>query len=290
MSTDTGEHAPPLTGPAWADLLAAPDRLVVGLDFDGTLAPIVDDPDAARIHPAAPELLVRLAALTGGVAVVTGRPVRQVIELGDLDEVGARVHAAGGRFAVLGQYGNECWDAAVRRIVSPLPPHGLATFMGEVPGILRRADAESVHVESKGLAVAFHTRRAAGPEAMFERLLAPLTASAHAHDLVVEPGRLVIEVRAPGMDKGLAVRDLIDRWDAAAMLFAGDDLGDVEAFEALRDLRTERAGFTSRVVSAHVGEGPETLLALADEAVDGPDGVVALLTELLERLGPEVAR
>lgn len=277
-------------GRAWADLLAAPERLVVGLDFDGTLAPIVDDPDAARIHPAAPDLLVRLAALTGGVAVVTGRPVRQVIELGDLDDVGARVHAAGGRFAVLGQYGNERWDAGVRRIVSPLPPHGLATFMGEVPALLRRADAESAHLETKGLAVAIHTRRAADPEAMFERLIAPLTASARAHDLVVEPGRLVIEVRAPGMDKGLAVRDLVESWDATAMLFAGDDLGDVEAFEALRDLRAERTGFSSRVVSAHVGQGPETLLALADEAVDGPDGVVALLSDMVERLGPEAPR
>lgn len=287
MGIDLSAHEPVahLDAEPWALLTADPSRLVVGLDFDGTLAPIVDDPTAARIHPEAPELIAALAPHIAGVAVITGRPVRQVIELGDLDQVGARVHASGGRFAVLGQYGNERWDASVRKIVSPRPPHGLATFLGELPGLLRRADAADAFVEAKGLAVAVHTRRCTDPQPMFDRLLGPLTEAAHDHDLVVEPGRLVVEVRAPGMDKGLAVRALVELWDAAAMLFAGDDLGDVEAFEALRDLRAERPGFTARVVSAHTGEGPASLLALADEAVEGPDGVVALLRALLEAVG-----
>jgi trehalose 6-phosphate phosphatase len=286
MGTDVRSEHPSgeLTDPVWAALLADPARLVVGLDFDGTLAPIVDDPTSAHIHPDAPDLLAEIATRTAGLAVVTGRPVRQALELGNLDAVGARVHAAGGRFTVLGQYGNERWNAGVRRIISPMPPHGLATFLGEVPSILRKAGASEAFVETKGLAVAVHTRRCPDPQPMFERLLDPLTAAAHEHDLVVEPGRMVIEVRAQGMDKGMAVSRLVDEWDATAMLFAGDDLGDVEAFEALRTLRAERPGFSSRVVSAHTGEGPASLLALADEAVDGPDGVVALLRALLVEL------
>ena len=269
---------------ARARLLAHPETLVVGLDFAGTLAPIVDDPAAARILPDAPELLVELAIRIGGLAVVTGRPVRQAVELGDLDQVGARVHAAGGRFAVLGQYGNERWDAGVLRIVSRRPPHGVSTFLRELPALLRRADALQAHVEAKGLAVALHTRRCDEPRAVFDRLLDPLTDAAHAHDLVVEPGRLVIEVRAPGMDKGLAVRRLVEEWGATAMLFAGDDLGDVEAFGALRALRAERADFDALVVAADAGEGPESLLELADETVHGPHGVLDLLTELLDAL------
>ena len=276
-----------LPASARARLLAHPRTLVVGLDFDGTLAPIVDDPATARIHPDAPELLVQLATRIGGLAVVTGRPVRQAVELGDLDQVGDRIHAAGGRFAVLGQYGNERWDAGVRRIVSPRPPHGLSTFLRELPGLLRRADALEAHVETKGLAVAVHTRRCDDSRAMYERLLEPLTHAARAHDLVVEPGRLVIEVRAPGMDKGLAVRRLVEDWDATAMLFAGDDLGDVEAFEALRTMRSERPDFDAWVVAADAGEGPDVLLDLADQTVHGPHGVVDLLGSLCEALTAE---
>ncbi|WP_246456295.1 trehalose-phosphatase [Nocardioides mesophilus] len=60
---------------------------LVGLDFDGTLAPIVEDPDRARIHPDGPEVLVELASRVRAVAVITGRPARQVVELGRLEEV-----------------------------------------------------------------------------------------------------------------------------------------------------------------------------------------------------------
>ena len=51
-------------------------RAVVGLDFDGTLAPIVDDPEQAHIHPEAAEVLVDLAAEIAAVAVIIGRPAR----------------------------------------------------------------------------------------------------------------------------------------------------------------------------------------------------------------------
>src|SRR5215210_7508970 len=85
----------------YADLVAAGRRGVVCLDFDGVLAPIVEDPGAAYVHPDAPELLVRLAAGFRAVAVVTGRPAAQALELGGLVAVGERVTAAGGDLLVL---------------------------------------------------------------------------------------------------------------------------------------------------------------------------------------------
>ena len=264
-----------------AVLERGPD-LVVGLDFDGTLSPIVDDPTQAYVHADVPDLLVELAALVRGVAVVTGRPVRQAMELGGLDDVGARIDAAGGTFAVLGQYGNERWSAAERRVVSPRPPKGLASFMGEVPGLLRRANAAEAWVEEKGLAVALHTRRMDDADEAYARLLPLVHDAATAHGLAVEPGRLVVEVRAPGMDKGQAVRGLAETWEAGAFLFAGDDLGDVEAFTELRALR--ESGTPVLLACAHTGDGPAELAALADVQVDGPDGVVALLRRLVADL------
>ena len=92
-------------------------------------------------------------------------------------------------------------------------------------------------MEEKGLAVAVHTRRLEDPQAAYERLLPLLAEAAKAHDLDVEPGRNVIEIRAHGMHKGAAVHRLVEELGAKAVAFVGDDLGDVEAFKAVEELR-----------------------------------------------------
>ena len=66
-----------------------------------------------------------------------------------------------------------------------------------------------------------------------------MTELARAHGLTVEPGRNVIEVRAPGQHKGHAVQTLVKEQSAGGFLYAGDDLGDVEAFEAVAELREQ---------------------------------------------------
>ncbi|MET0997340.1 MAG: trehalose-phosphatase [Marmoricola sp.] len=261
----------------YAALVRAADHLVVGLDFDGTLAPIVDDPENAHIHPDAGDVLVALAAQVRAVAVITGRPARQALALGGLEEVGNAIGESGRELFVLGQYGNERWTSTDRRVISPKPPRGLATFMGEIPRLLRRADAAEAWVEEKGLAVAVHTRRLEDPEASFERLLPLLTEAARSHDLDVEPGRWVVEVRAHGMHKGAAVRRLTDELGAKAFVFGGDDLGDVEAFKAVEELRGQ--GFPSLLVCSASDE-QNALAEMADVVVSGPEGVLDLLREL----------
>ena len=250
---------------------------VVGLDFDGTLSPIVDDPEQAHIHPDARDVLVALAAEVRAVAVITGRPARQALDLGGLEEVGAAVGEAGSELYLFGQYGNERWSSSRRRIVSPRPPKGLATFERELPRLLRTHDAGEAFIEDKGLAVAVHTRRLPDPERAFEALLPALRELAGQHDLIVEPGRHVVEIRSSGMHKGVAVRTLADELDAGGFLFAGDDLGDVEAFEALGEL--QEAGLpTLRVCSA--SREQSALVPMSDVVVKGPEGVLQLLAQL----------
>jgi trehalose 6-phosphate phosphatase len=251
---------------------------VVGLDFDGTLAPIVDDPERAHIHPDAPEVLVELASRVRGIAVVTGRPARQVLALGGLDEVGDALGEAGHELFVFGQYGNERWSSVNRRIASPRPPHGLASFLLGLPSLLRRAEASDAYVEHKGLAVAVHTRRLDDPEGAYDRLLPLLSEAAGRHDLAVEPGRHVVEVRARGTHKGDAVETLVAELGAGGFLFVGDDLGDVEAFEEVLDLR-ER-GMPTLLVCSGSEEQP-ALVPLSDLVVEGPEGVLDLLREFM---------
>ena len=262
----------------YAEVVRAADSLVIGLDFDGTLSPIVDDPEAAHIHDDAPALLIDLARHVRAVAVVTGRPARQVLALGGLDEIGDAMGEDGRELFVFGQYGNERWSSFNRRVVSPRPPHGLATFLRDLPRLLRRNDAEDAFVEMKGLAVAVHTRRLEDPAAAFDRLLPVLTDAAKAHDLMVEPGRNVVEIRSPGMHKGTAIEVLAEEQDAGAFVFVGDDLGDIDAFNAVLGLR--RKGLPTLLVCS--GSDEEGSLAeLADAVVPGPDGVLDFLRRLM---------
>ena len=255
-------------------LIAAASSTVVGLDFDGTLAPIVDDPESAHIHPDAPGVLLALSEVVRAVAVITGRPARKALALGGLDDVGREIGDTGRELFVFGQYGYERWSSTQRRVVSPRPPHGLSAFLRDLPRVLRESDATDAFIEDKGLAIAAHTRRLEDPADAYERLLPRLTELAQRHGLVVEPGRNVIEVRSPGMHKGLAVDRLVGEVDAGGFLFAGDDLGDLEAFDAVAALG-ERGMPTLLVCSA--SEEESALVEHSDVVVKGPAGVLDLL-------------
>lgn len=258
-------------------------RTVVGLDFDGTLSPIVDDPAAAHIHPEAGDVLGELAHQVAAIAVITGRPARQALDLGGLEELGAQIEKNDSELFLYGQYGNERWSSTQRRIVSPRPPAGYATYLRDLPRALRRADAGEAHIEEKGLAVAVHTRRLPDPDAAFDRLLPVLEELAGGHGLQIEPGKHVIEVRSGGMHKGLAVEKLVADLDAAGFLFAGDDLGDLEAFEAVERLAGE--GRLAPLLVCSASREQSALVPLSDVVVRGPDGVLDLLRQLTHDAG-----
>lgn len=256
-----------------AALLATPRRALVGLDFDGTLAPIVADPEAARAHPDVGPALRRLSPVVGLIAVVTGRPAATALAYGRFDTVPGLV--------VLGQYGLERWVGG--QLHAPEPPPGVAQVRRRLPGVLAEAGApEGTWIEDKGHALAVHTRRTAEPAPALERLRRPVTALAGDTGLVVEPGRFVLELRPPGMDKGAALLGLADEYAAGAVLYAGDDLGDLAAYDGVERLRERGVpGVTVYSASAET----TGLAARADVVVDGPAGVAALLAGIAGALG-----
>jgi trehalose 6-phosphate phosphatase len=251
-----------------AALLRTPSRALIALDFDGTLSPIVDDPAAARAHPGAVDALRGLAPLAGTVAVITGRAAPAAVELGGLDQVPGLI--------VLGQYGRQRWESGT--LTSPPAPPGVEAARQQLPEILAVAGApDGLWTEDKGDALAVHTRRAAEPEQALDRLRGPLADLAERTGLAVEPGRMVIELRPPGSDKGQALKTLARARSAAAVMYCGDDLGDEQAFRAVAALRGE--GIPGLAVCSGSAE-VKKLAELADLVVDGPDGVVALLSVL----------
>ena len=266
----------------WASVVDRLDRCLVCLDFDGTLSRIVDDPAKATIHPDGPEVLAGLGAQVMGIAIVTGRPARDVIVLGGLELLGTRLSRSGGWVLVRGQYGAERWDSETGEVESPEATPGLDELRDRLPDLLDEADTPDARVEDKGIALAVHTRRLPDADPAAGRLAETLGPVADELDLALEPGRMVVEVRAPGMDKGAVVRELVEEHQPSAVVFVGDDLGDLPGFAAVEELRD--AGLPGLLVCSG-SEEQQALVEHADLVVDGPDGVMRLLRALADARG-----
>jgi len=253
-------------------LLASPREALIATDFDGTLAPIVADPQAARALPGAAPVLSALSSAVGTLAVITGRPAAEAVAFGGFESVPGLI--------VLGVYGRQRWQDGT--LTGPGSPPSVEAARRALPGVLREAGAaKGTWTEDKGEALAVHTRRAADPEAALRALRGPLGELATRFGLAAEPGRMVIELRPPGADKGTALAGLAAERAARSVLFCGDDLGDLPAFAAVRALRA--AGVPGCAVASRSAECPE-VAAAADLVVDGPDGTVALLAAIARRL------
>ncbi|MFF3709165.1 trehalose-phosphatase [Streptomyces phaeochromogenes] len=260
-------------------IIARPTTALLAFDFDGTLAPIVPDPEQARAHPDAVPALAAIAPRVASVAVVTGRPAGVAVRHGGFAGVPGLEH-----LVVLGHYGAERWDAVTGTVQAPAPHPGVAEARAELPGFLDSIGAwQGTWIEEKGRAVAVHTRRAQDPQAAFEALREPLAELATRHGLIVEPGRMVLELRPPGMDKGVALGEYVRDIGAESVMYCGDDLGDLPAFAAVEKLRSD--GTPGLLVCSGSNEVTE-LSDRADLVVDGPEGVVRLLAALAKELAP----
>jgi trehalose 6-phosphate phosphatase len=252
-------------------ILTSPPGALAAFDYDGTLSPIVANPASATAAPGVVDALGRLAARVGTVAIVTGRPAQQAVDLGDF----ATAEGLDG-LIVVGQYGVERWERS-SGLQTVEPPAGVDEARRLLPSLLASLGLESAEIEDKRLALVVHVRNAADPEAAFARVQEPLASLAASTGLTAELGRRVVELRSPGMDKGQALRQLVVEAQAGSVMFVGDDLGDLPAFAEVRRLRSEG------VPGLLVCSASDEVSALADEAdivVDGPTGVAALVGEL----------
>lgn len=257
-------------------VLERPQETLIALDFDGTLAPIIDDPEQAYADQSAVAALNRLGPMVGVIAVITGRPAQTAVRLGRFQ------HMPGlERMVVLGQYGVERWDAATDTFSIPPEPEQVTEAADELPTLLDELGLQDARLEHKGRAVGVHTRELGDSAGAFDRLAEPMGELAARHGLLIEPGKNVLEIRAPGVDKGVALRQLVRETGVRQVIFAGDDLGDLPAFRAVEQLRTEGI-FGLLVCSASHEE--DALAAASDVVVQGPAGVSEWLTWLAECL------
>jgi trehalose 6-phosphate phosphatase len=246
-------------------LATRPREAAVLVDFDGSISAIVDDPGAARVLPAARAALASLAGRVARVAVVSGRPVEVLARAIELPRV-----------TLVGQYGLE-------RLVEGhvVVDHRVEPYLAAVASAADDADRElpGLFVERKaGIAVTVHWRTAPDREA---EAIAAVDRIARRHGLTVYATRMARELRPPvPVDKGSAVETLLDGVSAAS--FAGDDRGDLPAFDALARAVAEHRLRHAVRIAVRSKEVPPELVAEADVVVEGPNGLVALLEELAE--------
>jgi trehalose 6-phosphate phosphatase len=248
-------------------LALEPSATVVCCDFDGTLADIVDDPQMAQARPEALAALVSLATRFLSIAVISGRPVTFLqTTLGN--EVASVVH-------LFGRYGAERLEsdgAASALGVSPEVRRQFATIAEEA-----RRVAPGVRVEDKQGSLALHWREA---PSVSERLL-ELSTSEAASGLEVRPGRQMVDLVVPGAPtKGTTLAVLLSG-GARRGCFLGDDVGDLEAFDALDTF--ERSGGTAVRIAVASAEMPATLGERADLTLKDPGEAAEFLSELAAR-------
>lgn len=241
--------------------LARTPRLLVALDFDGTLSPLVDEPMSARMIPTARRALDALAALPAtDVALVSGR------SLADLRVISE--HTDDSRFHLAGSHGAETWHPGTRAgeddADAPADRALLAELVPEAERIVAHVDG--AWVEPKAFGLGLHTRLAHPDAAQVAQREIDALMAERAPDWRRRTGRDILEFAFRHEGKDQAVAALRERLEATAVLFAGDDVTDEDALRSLGE----------GDLGVHVGSGDSA----ASVTVEDPAALAALLDRL----------
>jgi trehalose 6-phosphate phosphatase len=271
-------HTKPVPPPATLEELLRPlkqdpERSAVLLDVDGTLAPIVAQPDDAHMPETTRRPLINIARRYGVVACVSGRrasDARRIVSLGSI--------------AYLGSHGSE---VLMPGSIAPVLDRELQAWARRVQDFTHGAFTEElrrlrVRLEDKEAITALHWRGAPDEEGA-HAAIEEVARAAEQAGFKTHWGRKVLEIRPPvRIDKGAGIVALLRDSDLAAAIYVGDDVTDLDAFRGLGQLVEMGCIATAMRVGVRSGEQPSALEEEADFMVDGTDGVRELLKSLLD--------
>jgi trehalose-phosphatase len=254
-----------------AQLRERPTETAILCDIDGTLAPVVERAEDARVPDSARHVLEQLSGRFALVACISGRRAEDARRMVGIDSL-----------TYIGNHGLErLAPGAPRAQVDPAHApaaarvHDFATVRFD-----ESLRAAGVRLEDKDSIWAFHWRGAPAPERAAS-LLEEVAAAAEAAGLVPHWGRMVLEIRPTAdVDKGTAVATALADSDVRAALYGGDDTTDLDAFRRLRALRAQSALDLAVCVGVASPDGPAALTAQADMVVAGPEEFRELLARL----------
>jgi trehalose 6-phosphate phosphatase len=209
--------------------VAASDRLLVALDFDGTLAPLEDEPMDARMLPAARAAVDAVVAAPDTlVALVSGR------SLSDLRIVAE--HGDDSPLLLAGSHGAEFWIPGEGALTHADDP-GDAALRDELRAHAEQATADlaGVWIEPKRFGFGVHTRKSTPADAAEANRLVDALVASEAPHWRRRTGHNIVEYAFRHEGKDSAIAELRERTDASAVVFAGDDITDEDALKSLGD-------------------------------------------------------
>ncbi len=257
------------------DTVLAQRPLGLAFDFDGTLSPIASTPEGAQLYPGVTVLLQR-ARKHAHVAILTGREI----------EDGARKINLDG-LTYIGEHGLEWSEGLPWQHTVHIDPDALeyipaGTYLLDLVAA-RQTDLPGIIVQRKRVGGSIHYRLAPDKELTRQKLLELLAEPARRVNMQLSEGKQIVEIRPPlAINKGAALRQFAQRNELRGLLFAGDDLTDLDAVMEMAQLR--RQGLAALAIAARHYDTPPELLQHADIVVDEVPGMVALLRDMIEIL------
>lgn len=243
-----------------------PRETGIFLDLDGTLCPLVDDPEKVQMLPGTRELLEALHRVYGAVVIVSGRSVaalKRIVRMPNLTYVG--------------NHGLEMSDGGDVRV---LLPEDVARRMRDLVEVLESSiECEGTLVELKELSHAIHYRGAADIQGARRCILDELQKLDLKGTRITE-GKMLVQVRPDyPLDKGTAVVMIVRERGLSRVVYAGDDTTDLDAFTAVSEERM-KGNLAGTLVGVHHPDAPAELLRAADLIVAGVESVLQLLSWL----------
>ena len=254
-----------------AAVAVAPHSVLLATDFDGTLSPIVDDPAASEMIPGALQAIEALAPHMGELAVISGRPVDFLVERFPAQLTPPQL--APTQLTLVGLYGLEQVRNGVR--TDHHEAESWRVQVAELAATAQRAGLDGMRVELKGLSITLHYRGRPELAAPVEKYAQEVAA---ATGLVARSARMSVELHPPiDVDKGSVLLGLAAP-HSGPVLFIGDDVGDLPAFDALDQLAG--SGTQAFKIFVQSEESDAELLERADLVLDGPPAVLSLFQHL----------
>ena len=244
------------------------DRLALVLDFDGTLSEFVSVPEDAAIHPDALPPLRRLAARLMLTAVMSGRAALDVQRRVGIEGV-VYVGNHGAERIVDGVMTAERGGAESEQLLQNM-----------LESLARGADDPGIALENKRYSASLHYRDASDESAVIERLKAALASLPDTAEVDIFWGNKLLEIRARnGVNKGVSLDWLIDKWRPTSVIFLGDDTTDADALQALQQRKA--SGAIDGIGIAVIQDGtPASVFDSADYSLSGVPEVVRFLIRL----------
>lgn len=257
------------------ETVLAQKPLGLAFDFDGTLSPIAPTSEQAQLYPGVADLLHR-AQKHARVAILTGREI----------EDGARKINLDG-LTYIGEHGLAWsdglpWQHPIHIVSDALEYIHSGTYLLDLVAA-RQAELPGIIVQRKRVGGSIHYRLAPDKEQARQKLLELLSEPARRVTMQLKEGKQIIEIRPPlAIHKGMALRQFAQRNELRGLLFAGDDLTDLDAMMEIPELRHQ--GLAALAIAARHHDTPPALLQHADMIVEEVPGMVALLRDIVEIL------